>query len=499
MSYSSLAQAMINYVECHLESFDMTQMSGTFGFSESYLRELFSKHVNMPIMQYYRKRRITVSAFEILHSGKKIVDIAFETGFSNHESYTRAFRKVFGMSPNRYRTDRPPMGRKQLDAGVFGLDRLTEKEKRSDVFMNTQKQDSIILYGIRKIEHGAYGSSTMFPICIKAVSEYLGDDVSYASIMAATGAAFRLVWNQADWDLSNIDIYHTLTESNDIYSYGAKALGRAFSFLGRDENTAKEAFTDFIKSNLAKGNPVIALGIIGPPEPCIVAGYDAEEDAVMGWNFFQNDLQFASAATTMDNGYFRCSTWWENTDTQAVMCMGGLTGTPCGDEEILKMAAAAMEAREECTYAKGLRAYDAWRRMLLDEKWFKNNCGFDTLFSRLLVVNDAIGCIGDGRKWAAAYLEELAARYGKAESAHTRDMVQACLSAAAHFRAVSSIAGEMMSLIGDWSDTGKMLQNLASRSVREQLGEKIDSARQEDTGAYEQIKRILQNPIPFLK
>ena len=147
----------------------------------------------------------------------------------------------------------------------------------------------------------------------------------------------------------------------------------------------------------------------------------------MGWNFFQNDLQFASVATTMDNGYFRCSAWWENTDTQAVMCMGGLTGTPWGDKEILEMAAAAMEAREECTYAKGLRAYDAWLHMLLDEKCFKNNCGFDTLFSRLLVVYDAIGCIGDGRKWAAAYLEDLAAKYGKAENAHTRDVVQACL------------------------------------------------------------------------
>lgn len=172
--------------------------------------------------------------------------------------------------------------------------------------------------------------------------------------------------------------------------------------------------------------------------------------------------------------------------------MGDLTGTPCGDEEILKMAAAVMEAREECTYAKGLQAYDAWRHMLLDEKWFKNNCGFDTLFSRLLVVNDAIGCIGDGRKWAA-YLEELAARYGKAENAHTRDMVQACLSAAAHFRAVSSIAGKMMSLIGDWSDTGKMLQNLSNRSVRENLGKLIDSARREDTAAYEQLRLIVKS------
>ena len=48
----------------------------------------------------------------------------------------------------------------------------------------------------------------MYPICVKAVSEYLGDDVSYAYIMAATGAAFRLVWNREMWDLSNVDIYH---------------------------------------------------------------------------------------------------------------------------------------------------------------------------------------------------------------------------------------------------------------------------------------------------
>ena len=127
MSYSPLAQAMINYVECHLENFDMTQMSETFGFSESYLRELFSKHVNMPIMQYYRKRRITVSAFEILHSGKKIVDIAFETGFSSHESYTTAFRKASRIPPIRYRTDSTPIGPTQLDTGVFGLVRHTDK------------------------------------------------------------------------------------------------------------------------------------------------------------------------------------------------------------------------------------------------------------------------------------------------------------------------------------------------------------------------------------
>ena len=92
-----------------------------------------------------------------------------------------------------------------------------------------QNKDSTILYGIRKIEHGAYDSGLENPLSRAIVMIFLsecnnsnadaiillllqyciiGDDVSYAYIMAATGAAFRLVWNQDEWDLSNIDIYH---------------------------------------------------------------------------------------------------------------------------------------------------------------------------------------------------------------------------------------------------------------------------------------------------
>lgn len=98
MSYSTLAHAMISYVECHLDNFSLSEMSKCFGFSEIYLRELFLKNFHTPIMQYYRKRRTIVSAFELLHSGKTIMDIALENGFSNHESYTRAFRRILGMS-----------------------------------------------------------------------------------------------------------------------------------------------------------------------------------------------------------------------------------------------------------------------------------------------------------------------------------------------------------------------------------------------------------------
>lgn len=387
------------------------------------------------------------------------------------------------MTPSQFRTDRPLIGRKQLDMGVFGLEHCTRKEGNGDNLMMKQDEKSTILYDIRKIEWGAYGSNTVFPICVKAISEYLGDDVSYAYIMAATGAAFRLVWNRTKWDLSNIDIYHTLRESNDIYQYGARALGREFSFLGRDEGTTKEEFAAYMKSTVAKGYPVIALGIIGPPEPCIVAGFESDGDVVMGWNFFQNDPEFSSETSTMDNGYFKCDTWWENTDTQAVMCIGAMIGTPCAHKEIIKMAMDIMQEREENSYAKGIRAYEAWGKMLLDEKWFEDAVSFDELFSKLLVQNDATTCIGDGRKWAAKYFEELSVKYGKTEKA-------ICLDIAGHFNKVSDIAGKMMFLIGDWSDTEKMVQNFKSRRNREKLAELIVSAKLQDNMAFEQMKLL---------
>lgn len=483
MSYSTMTHALVSYVEGHLENFDIREMSESFGFSEVYLRELFLKNVHMPIMRYRKRRRMIASAFELLHSDKKIIDIAFESGFSNPESYTKAFQRIFGMPPSRFRIDRPFIGRRRLDTGVFGLEMLTCKEKRSDEFIMEQSNQTI-LYGIRKIEHGAYGSRTMFPICVKAVSEYLGDDVSYAYIMAATGAAFRLVWNRRTWDLSNIDIYHTLRESNDIYRYGAKALGRDFDFLGRDEDTKKEDFAAFIKAKTAKGFPVIALGIVGPPEPCIVAGYEASGEVVVGWNFFQNDAEFASQITLMDNGYFRSDTWWENTDTQAVMCIGPVSKDPCSDKDILKMAADIMAPRNEHDYAKGIAAYGAWKEMLLDEKQFQGSTGFDDLFSKLLVQNDAMVCVCDGRKWAAKYLEELSEKCDEAQK-------PLCLKTARHFHQVSGIAQEMLALTGDWSNMEHTLQRFSDRRVRERLGKLIDAAKSEDSMAYEQITALL--------
>ena len=79
--------------------------------------------------------------------------------------------------------------------------------------------------------HGTYGGNTAYPICLKAWAEYLGEEIAYDYAMVSGAAAFRLVWNKENWDLSNVDIFHTFEETNEVYEFGAKALGREFEFL----------------------------------------------------------------------------------------------------------------------------------------------------------------------------------------------------------------------------------------------------------------------------
>ncbi len=51
MGYSTITHALVNYVENHLETFNLKEMARSFGFSEIYLRELFYKNVHMPIIR----------------------------------------------------------------------------------------------------------------------------------------------------------------------------------------------------------------------------------------------------------------------------------------------------------------------------------------------------------------------------------------------------------------------------------------------------------------
>lgn len=55
---------------------------------------------------HQRRLRLDRGAWLLLTSHTTILDIALETGFENHETFTRAFRARFGVTPSAFREDR---------------------------------------------------------------------------------------------------------------------------------------------------------------------------------------------------------------------------------------------------------------------------------------------------------------------------------------------------------------------------------------------------------
>jgi hypothetical protein len=80
---------------------------------------------------------------------------------------------------------------------------------------------------------------------------------------------------------------------------------------------------------------VLALGIIGPPEACLITGYQEEGRRLLGWNCFQDNQEFARNVSIHESGYFITDGWWENEMTLAVIAVGEKQEALLSQKELL--------------------------------------------------------------------------------------------------------------------------------------------------------------------
>ncbi|MBQ7935266.1 MAG: helix-turn-helix transcriptional regulator [Clostridia bacterium] len=73
------------------------------GFSTDYFNHIFCAHTGFNVMEYLRFKRIKHAAKKLRYTEKSILDIALDCGYEAHESFSRAFKNRYGMSPSEYR------------------------------------------------------------------------------------------------------------------------------------------------------------------------------------------------------------------------------------------------------------------------------------------------------------------------------------------------------------------------------------------------------------
>ena len=347
-------------------------------------------------------------------------------------------------------------------------------------------QSEKILRGVPKASYGAFGGITPFPVCLKAVSDYLGDELDYAYAIVACGGAFRFAWNTAEWDGGNVDILFAYDDIERPFRNGIEALGREFKMLWREGKEpghgsgTQEDFEAFIREQIDLGSPVISLGPIGPPEAGILTGYRDGGDTLLGWSMFQDWEKLE----LHEEGYFITDAWWGANDFIGVMALGDVAGPRWGIEQILPHAIAALEGRQEGSHAKGIWAYDAWKKAILgaDKKEFRTN-GYYGMDLVMMCQGDATDCLVDGRKNACKYFKALA-------DEHPEQPLYGEI--AEQFGIVAKTIHEKIYKVLRGHHRGKkQVRALRKGRVRRKIGACIDVMRAADEKALALMKELL--------
>lgn len=91
--------------ENYQEKITVGQMAGQVHFSEGYFCRFFKENFHMSFMEYVNGVRLQKAEYLVTETDKTMEEIARETGFSSSNYFAAAFRRAYGISPLRYRTE----------------------------------------------------------------------------------------------------------------------------------------------------------------------------------------------------------------------------------------------------------------------------------------------------------------------------------------------------------------------------------------------------------
>jgi len=102
-AYDLLENLLLDIENGIKNNINVSVLSKKYGFSEGHLRRLFSFAFKQSIASYIRSRKLAASLNDILETNANIVVIADEYGFDYEQSYIRAFKHEFGITPGDLR------------------------------------------------------------------------------------------------------------------------------------------------------------------------------------------------------------------------------------------------------------------------------------------------------------------------------------------------------------------------------------------------------------
>ncbi|QYE34506.1 AraC family transcriptional regulator [Polymorphobacter sp. PAMC 29334] len=96
---------LVDWIEGHLdEPLTLDAIASRSGLSPYHFSRMFTARMGRSVMAHVRGRRLVRAGQRLVNDPDvRLIDLAFDCGFESQEAFTRAFRRVFGVAPGRFR------------------------------------------------------------------------------------------------------------------------------------------------------------------------------------------------------------------------------------------------------------------------------------------------------------------------------------------------------------------------------------------------------------
>lgn len=103
-------QRMQDYIQGNMErEISLSDLARAALFSPWYSYRLFRDQLGLTPTEYIRKYRLSLAARRLREGGERVIDVAFDLGFANVDTFTRAFYREFGLNPSDYMKNPVPI------------------------------------------------------------------------------------------------------------------------------------------------------------------------------------------------------------------------------------------------------------------------------------------------------------------------------------------------------------------------------------------------------
>jgi YesN/AraC family two-component response regulator len=101
---NQLMQEIATYIYNNFDKkITLDDIAVKFNISRSYLSKKFKQTTGFGFKEYLVDVRVKNACRLLLETNESITDIAFECGFNDSNYFGDAFRRIKGVSPNKYR------------------------------------------------------------------------------------------------------------------------------------------------------------------------------------------------------------------------------------------------------------------------------------------------------------------------------------------------------------------------------------------------------------